>query len=151
MGGGRNEKWWLISTELFCELSFQPSSLCKSKILLLNCLKKAILCRKWIQFLKIGNRLNILFLKQFFQFSSAAQSYPTLCNTTDCSTPGQPAGHQLPEFTQTHVHWDGHAIQWPQTLSSPSPIFNLSQHQGLFQWVSSSHQVAKILEFQVQH
>ena len=69
-----------------------------------------------------------------------------------CSTPGLPVHHQLPESTQTHVHWVGDAIQPSHPLSSPSaPALNLSQHQGLFKWVSSSHQVAKILEFQVQH
>ena len=68
------------------------------------------------------------------------------------STPGLPVHHQLPEFTQTHVHWLGDAIQPSHPLSSPSPsAFNLSQHQGLFQWVSSSHQVAKGLELQLQH
>ena len=77
------------------------------------------------------------------QFSSITQPCPTLCNPTDCSTPGLPVHHQLPEFTQTHVHWVGDAIQPSHPLSSPSPpIFNLSQHQGLCQWFSSSHQVA---------
>ena len=85
------------------------------------------------------------------QFSSVAQSCPTLCNPMDCSTPGLPVHHQLPEFTQTHVHWVGDAIQPFQPLSSPSPAFNQTQHQGLFQWISSSHQVAKVLEFQLQH
>ena len=66
----------------------------------------------------------------------------------DCSTPGLPVHHQLPEFTQTHVHWVGDAIQPSHPLSSPSPYaFNLSQHQGLFQWVSSSHRVGKVLSF----
>ena len=75
-----------------------------------------------------------------------------LCNPTDCSTPSFPVHHQLPKFTQTHVHWVGDAIQPFHPLSSPSPpTFNLSQHQGLFQWVSSSHQVAKVLESQLQH
>ena len=70
----------------------------------------------------------------------------------DCSTPGLPVHHQLPEFTQIPVHQVGDAIQPSHPLSSPSPpAFNLSQHQGLFQWVSSSHQVAKVLEFQLQH
>ena len=70
----------------------------------------------------------------------------------DCSTPGLPVHPQLPEFTQTHAHWVGEAIQPSHPLSSPSPpAFNLSQHQGLFKWVSSSHQVAKVLEFQLQH
>ena len=86
------------------------------------------------------------------QFSSVAQSCPTLCDPMDCSTPGLPVHHQLQEFTQTHVHWVGDAIQLSHPLSSPSPpTFNLSQHQGVFQWVSSSHQVAKVLEFQLQH
>ena len=65
----------------------------------------------------------------------------------DCSMPGFPVHHQLPEFTQTHVHWVGDAIQPSHPLSSPSPAFNLSQHQGLFQWVRSSHQVAKYWSF----
>ena len=67
-------------------------------------------------------------------------------------TPGLPVHHQLPELTQTHVYWVGDAIQPSHPLSSPSPpAFNFSQHQGFFQWVSSSHQVAKVLEFQLQH
>jgi len=70
----------------------------------------------------------------------------------DCSVPGLPVYHPLPEFTQTHVHWVGDAIQPSHPLSSPSPpTLNFSQHQGLFKWVSSSHQVAKVLEFQLQH
>ena len=81
------------------------------------------------------------------QFSLVTQSFPTLCFPTDCSTPGLPVHHQLPKFTQTHVHWISDAIQ----LFHLSPAFNLSQHQGLFQWVSSSNQVAKVLEFQLQH
>ena len=84
--------------------------------------------------------------------SSVAQSCPTLCNPMNHSTPGLPVHHQLPEFTQTHVHWVGDAIQPSHPLSSSSPpAFNLSQHQGLLQWVSSLHQVAKVLEFQLQH
>ena len=84
--------------------------------------------------------------------NSVAQSYLTLCYPVDCSMPGLPVHHQLPKFSQTHVHWVGDAIQLSHPLSSPSPpAFNLSQHQDLFQWVSSSHQVAKVLEFQIQH
>ena len=84
--------------------------------------------------------------------SSVAQMCLTLCDPTDCSTPGLPVHHQLPELTETHVHWVGDAIQPSHPLLSPSPpIFNLSQHRGLFIWVSCSHQVAKILEFQLQH
>ena len=70
----------------------------------------------------------------------------------DCSTPGFPSHHQLPEFTQTHVHQVGDAIQPSHPLSSPSPpAFNLLQHQSLFKWITSSHQVSKILEFQLHH
>ena len=86
------------------------------------------------------------------QFSSVAQSCPTLCDPMDYSMPGLPVHYQLLEFTQTHVHWVSDAIQRSHPLSSPSPpAFNLSQHQGLFQWVASSYQVAKVLEFQLQH
>ena len=86
------------------------------------------------------------------QFSSVAQSCPTLCDTMHCSTPGLPVHHQLPEFIQTHVHWVSDAMQPSHPLLSPSPpIFNLSQYQGLFNGVSSSLQVANILEFQLQH
>ena len=83
-------------------------------------------------------------------FSSVAQLCLTLCDPMDCSTPGLPVHHQLPELTQTHVHWVGDAIQPPHPLSSRSPpAFSLSQHQGLSQWVSSLHQVARALEFQL--
>ena len=86
------------------------------------------------------------------QFSSVTQLCPTLCDPMNHSTPGLPVQHQLPEFTQSHVHWVGDAIQPSHPLSSPSPpALNLSQHQGLFKWVSSSYQVAKVLEFQLQH
>ena len=86
------------------------------------------------------------------QFSSVTQSCPTLCDPMNCSTPGLPVQNQLPESTQTHVHWVSDAIQPSHPLSSPSPpALNLSQHQGLFKWVSSSHQVAKVLEFQLQY
>ena len=80
------------------------------------------------------------------------QSCLTLCNLMDCSTPGFPVHHQLLELAQTCVHWDDDAIQLSHPLSSPSPpAFNLSQCQGLFWWLSYSHQVAKVLELQLQH
>ena len=83
------------------------------------------------------------------QFSSVAQSCPTLCDPMNHSTPGLPVHHQLPESTQTHVHRVSDAIQPSHPLSSPSPPApNPSQHQSLFQRVSSSHEVAKVLEFQ---
>ena len=83
------------------------------------------------------------------QFSHSVMS--NSCNCMDCNKPGLLVRHQLLEFTQTHVHWVGDAIQPSHPLLSPSPAFSLSQHQGLFQWVSSSHQVAEVLEFQLQH
>ena len=86
------------------------------------------------------------------QFNSVAQSCPTLCDPMNHSTPGLPDHHQLPKSTQTHVHWVSDAIQPSHPLLSPSPpALNLSQHQGLFKWLSSSYQVAKVLEFQLQH
>ena len=85
-------------------------------------------------------------------FSSVAQMCPTIWDPMNCSTPGIPVHHQLPESTQTHVHRVGDTIQPSDPLWSPSPpALNLSQHQGLFQWVSSLHQVAKVLESQLQH
>ena len=93
-----------------------------------------------------------LYVREAVQFSSVAQSFLTLCDPMDHSMPVLPVHHQLPEFTQTHVYWFGDAIQTSHPLSSPSPpAFNLSQNQGLFKWVSSSQQVAKVLEFQLQH
>ena len=84
--------------------------------------------------------------------SSVAQSCSTLCDPMDCSTPGFLFYHQLPELIQTHVRRVSDVIQQSYPLLSPSPpTFNLSQHQGLYKWVSSSHQVAKVLEFQLQH
>ena len=88
-----------------------------------------------------------------FQFSSVQSlSRVQLCDPMNRSTPGLPVHHQLPKFTRTHVHWVGDAIQPSHLLSSPSPPApNTSQHQRLFQWVNSSHQVAKVWEFQLQH
>ena len=88
---------------------------------------------------------------QRFCCCSVAQLCPTLCYPMDCSTPCFPVLHHLPELTQTQVHWVEDAIKPSHPLSSPfPPAFNLSQHQGLFKWVSSSYQVAKVLEFQLQ-
>ena len=84
-------------------------------------------------------------------FSSVTQSCLTLCDSMNCSTPGFPVHYQLPELTETHVHWVSDAIQSFHPLLSPSPpAISLSQHQGLFQWVSSSHQMAKVLKLQHQ-
>ena len=102
--------------------------------------------------LKIHHRSLGSWLKYFVQFSSVAQLCLTFCDPMNRSTPGLPVLHQLPEFTQTCVHQLGDAIQPSHPLSSSSPPApNPSQHQGLLQWVSSSHKVAKVLEFQFQH
>ena len=85
-------------------------------------------------------------------FSLVTQSCPTLCDPMNRSAPGLPVHQQLPEFTQTHVHRVSDPIQPSHPLSSPSPPApNHSQHQSIFQWVNSSHEVAKVLEFQLQH
>ena len=82
----------------------------------------------------------------------SVQSCLTLCDPIDCSTPDFPVLHHLLELAQTHVRWASDAIQLSHPLSNPSPpALNLSQHQGLFQWVGCSHQVAKVLELQLQH
>ena len=92
----------------------------------------------------------MLICLQSVQFSSVAQSCLTLCDPMNRSTPGRPVHHQLLEFMQTHVHRVGDAIQPSHPLSSPSsPAPNPSQHQSLFQRVNSSHEMAKVLEFQL--
>ena len=91
-------------------------------------------------------KVEIIMMK-IFQFSPVAQLCPTLYDPMECSMPGFPVHHQLPELAQTHVHQDCDAIQPSHPLSSSSPpAFNLSQHQGLFQSVNSLHQVAKVLK-----
>ena len=96
--------------------------------------------------------LNITNYQRSGQIRSVAQLCPTLCDPMNRSTPGLPVHHQLPEFTQTHVHRLSDAIQPSHPLSSPSPPApNPFQHQSLFQRVNSSHEVAKVLEFQLQH
>ena len=84
--------------------------------------------------------------------SSVPQSCRTLCDPMDCSTSGFPVHHQLPVLAQTHVYRVGDAIQSSHPLLSPSlPAFNLAQNQGLFKWVSSSHQMVEVLKLQLQH
>ena len=103
---------------------------------------------KWTLALHITYAIGLC--KISVQFSSVVQSCPTLCDPMNRSTPGLPVHHQLPEFTQTHVHLVSDAIQPSHPPSSPSPPApNPSQHQSLFQWVNSSHEVAKVLEFQL--
>ena len=90
-------------------------------------------------------------LKAINQFISVTQSCPTLWDPMDCRTPGLPVHHQVLELAQSHVHRDSDVVQPSHPLSYPSPpIFNLSQHQGLFKWVSSLHKMAKVWEFQLQ-
>ena len=115
-------------------------------------IEQSSLCYTVRCFCFVNEFIGIIFSDCMYQFSSVAHSCPTLCDPMDCSTPGFPVHHQLPELAQTHVHQVGDAIQPSHPLSSPSPpAFNLSQHHSLFQWVSPLHQVAKILEFQLQH
>ena len=113
-------------------------------------------CPKWQPLYTCGywaHELWLVWLRDWilsFQFSSVAQSGPTLCNPMNRSMPGLPVHHQLPDFTQTHVHRVSDAIHPSHPLSSPSPpVPNPSQHQSLFQWVNSSHEVAKVLELQL--
>ena len=110
----------------------------------------------WAEAKELGLKIHWDFKMWFHmpsgQFSPVPQPCLTVCNPMDCSTPGFPVCHRLPNPTQIHVHHIGDATQPSHPLSPPSPpLFNLSQHQGLFQWVSYSHQVAKVLEFQLQH
>ena len=109
--------------------------------------------RDQIQLSSIADRFfTIWATREALQFNSVAQSCLPLCDPKNCSTPGLPVHHQLPESTQTHVHRVNDAIQPSHPLSSPSPPApNPSQHQSLFQWVNSFHEVAKVLEFQPQH
>ena len=111
-----------------------------------------------IQDIKMAKRIHKMTKKCMFniikdsvQFSSISQSCPTLCNPMNCSTPGLPVHHQLPEFTQIHVHRVSDAIQPSHPLWSPSPPAPIPPSISLFQWVNTSHEAAKVLEFQLQH
>ena len=130
------------------------------RVLMFTELEKKILKYSWnhercwvgVAILREKNKAWSIILPNFssVRLSSVVQSCPTLCDPMNCSTPGLPVHHQLPDFTQTHVHWVCDAIQPSQPLSSPSPPApNPSQHQGLFQWVNTLHEVAKVLEFQL--
>ena len=97
---------------------------------------------------KLANKT--MFYFSSVQFSSVSQSCPTLCDPMNCITPGLPVHHQIQNFTQINVHRVGYTIQPSHPLSFPSPpALNPSQHQSLFQWVNSSHEVGKVLEFQL--
>ena len=106
---------------------------------------ESVLCIRWPKYWSFSFSISQ-------SVSSVAQSCLTLCDPMNHSMPGLAVRHQLPESSQTHVHWIGNVIQPSHPLSSPSPpALNPSQHHGLFKWVSSSHQVAKVLELQLQH
>ena len=147
-----NLDWWFISYMISC--MFQHHSPKSSRPLPLPQSPKDCSIHLCL-FCCLAYRVVItIFLNSIYmcsvQFSSVAQLCPTLCDPMNCSPPGLPVHHQLPEFTQTHIHQVGDAIQPSHPLSSPSPTaLNPSQHQSLFQWVYSSHEVAKVLEFQL--
>ena len=149
-----NLDWWSVSHmviymfQCYCPKSSHPCLLpsspkvCSWHLYLFCCLTYRVVVTIF---------LNPIYMCSV-QFSSVTQSCLTLCDPMNHSTPGLPVHHQLPESTQTHVHCVDDAIQPSHPLSSPCPTpLNLSQHQGLFKWVSSLHQVAKLLEFQHQH
>ena len=149
-GNNESPSWALPSFQL------PPSALLNPFTLKYITILHHFFLSKRVSLLQCWKYLVFIILCQLYfisvQFSSVAQSCLTLCDPTNCSTPGLPVHHQFPEFIQTHAHWVSDAIQPSHPLSSPSPpAFNLSQHQSLFKWVSSSHQVAKGLEFQLQH
>ena len=157
----------ILKPNIFRTELLMPSSLSKPGLLISQVphLSKWDLCPSSCPNPKPWSHLQLLlFLISFYQFVSSVigsafkfssvqlLSHVWLCNPMNHSTPSLSVHHQLLEFTQTHRHWDGDAIQSSHLLSSPSPpALNLSQHQCLFKWVSSSHQVAKVLEFQFQH
>ena len=155
-----------IFTFFFSFLTFIHKSFCAffvveaaflpvlSTVMGLNC--STHLCETYTYFNKIHKisikstpLSNFYLLFSSVEFSSVAQSCLTLWDPMNCSTPGLPVHHQLPEFTQIHIHRVGDAIQPSHPLSFPSPAPNPSQHQSLFQWVNSSHEVAKVLELQL--
>ena len=167
-------RWDLIKLKRFCtaketinKVKRQPSEW--EKIIANEKTDKGLISKIHIQLnQKVGKRLKQTFLQRrhtdgsqthekmlniahySVQFSSVTQSCLTLFDPMNHSTPGLPVHHQLPEFTQIHVHRVSDAIQPSHPRSSPSPPSpNPSQHQGLFQWVNSSHEVAKVLEFQL--
>ena len=111
-----------------------------------------ILCNRVPNYELVISPFDSRLVPLFYQFSSVTQSCLTLCDAMNCMPPGLPVHHQIPEFTQTHVHQVSDAIQPSHPLSSHSPPDpNPSQHPSLFRWVNSSHEVAKVLEFQLQH
>ena len=138
---------------LIWKLSFRkPQSVAKKKIATFSEILELSCPQLLPATISMAQQTTLLWIYRFSQsVSSVAQSCPTLCDTMNCRTPGLPVHQQLPEFTQTHVHRvrtpSSHLISVIPFSSCPQP----SQHQGLFQWVNSSHKVAEVLEFQLQH
>ena len=139
-----DKKWWLLMTTLWQRHHHVLSRTSKNKV--------------WFNYIyylgfqkcRRKKKKKTFKLENKVQFSSVAQSCPTLCDPIKRRALGLPVHHQLPVFPQTHVHRVSDAIQPSHPLSSPSPPApNPSQHQSLFQWVNSSHEVAKVLEFQL--
>ena len=149
--------WNIEERQSFIYVPAIVSNLFYLSIIYLACYLQLWSYHSYILCLALFFKFNIAFSQVFHyihsvQFTSDAQLCPTLCDPMNRGTPGLPVHHQLPEFTQTHVHWVSNAIQPSHPLSSPSPLaLNLSQYQDLFQLVNSSHEVAKVLEFQLQH
>ena len=140
---------WIIHYFTLIDIAFFPQTFLE------NWLRKAQSHLLMDSLLSCNNRLKTwmphmeVFLGQFSSIQSLSR-VPTLCDPMNRSTPGLPVHHYLPEFTQTHVHWVGDAIQPSHPLLFPfPPAPNPSQHQSLFQWVNSSHEVAKVLKFQL--
>ena len=139
---------FLRSTLISFPQSFHLFSFLRTNLLMI----KSHFCTHAMEYKNVGYRMQRCPVHSICYYCSVTKSCLTLCDPMDYSMPGCPVHHQLPEFTQTHVYWVGDAIQPSHPLSSPSPsVFNLSQHQDLFQWVSSLHQVANVLELQLQY
>ena len=145
--------YWILchlKSQRHFELNILMHQLIASTLFLLNPFYKILFFKEDNMRYLSGLVLHLMHIP--IQFSWVAQSCPSLWNPMNHSTPGLPVHHQLPESTQTHVHRVGDAIQPSHPLSFPSPpALNLSKPQGLFKWVSSSHQVAKVLELQLRH
>ena len=126
----------LVGTKILYEEFFKHFYIWTKIVLIIQLSPKVMLCLKWLHLCKDLNEKYAYIILYYFsssvQFSSVAQLCPNLCNPMDCSTPGFPVHHQLPELAQTYVHLVSDVIQPSHPLLSPSPAFNLSQHQGLF-------------------
>ena len=146
---------WTAARQVYLAITNSQSLLKLMSIASVMSSNHLILCHPLLLLPSIFPSIRVFSSESVLHTGSVQFSHSVMSNSLrpmDCSTPGLLVHHQLPESTQIHVHWVGDAIQPSHPLSSPSlPALNLTQHQGLFKWVSSSHQVAKVLEFQLQH